>query len=528
MRFSKSFGTLLASFVVVCGSGATSCDDSGGGGGGNGGKSAYPDPDPLPALSKAPLTTDQTRQPKMMQAAGAKDPRVPADVETLLADGYGDEMVMPGEPVKHVMLDASTAPSDGPGAKMLARFVHLSDAQLADDESPQRVCGLDSPQGPTSGAFRPQEGHECKILDATVRTIDKINETLPIAAVILGGDNADNAQTNEVDWYSSILDGSKRVECDSGADNDPTPGPMNDPKDPFFAEGLKMPWYWVSGNHDVLSQGNYRLDNADLDATYVGTIAGAGTRDWSTPGGPVFSGDQVVADPARAPLVGKALLERVKSHGDGHGIDQSVVDYGRAYYTFDIPNSSVRVVVVDTAAPTGSADGLILQGDLDQKVKPALDKAVGDGKLVVVTSHHSSSQLTDGGGVFGTAHADAITSDQWRDFLGGYPNVLMHLAGHTHHHHVVPIKPMTASHSYWEMETAALADFPHQMRLIEIWDLDNGFYGVESIVFDYSVENDPIAADGRKRGIADYTSGWQKDGAGNLDERNVMLLIPKN
>jgi hypothetical protein len=66
------------------------------------------------------------------------------------------------------------------------------------------------------------------------------------------------------------------------------------------------------------------------------------------------------------------------------------------------------------------------------------------------------------------------------------------------------------------------------MRVLELWDLDNGFYGLQSIVFDYSIESDPIAADGRKRGVADFTSGWQKDGSGNADERNVMLLIPKN
>ncbi|MFO0611063.1 MAG: metallophosphoesterase [Polyangiaceae bacterium] len=523
MRRAAGLG-FRASALLLLAAGAWACDDGTTGTGGGGGKAPFPDPDPLPALTKAPLTTDVRLQPTMPQAAGGKDPRVPADLENLLSTGYGDEMTIAGEPLVSRTLDQSAAPAKGPNAKLLTRFVHLSDAQLADDESPARVCSLDSPQGATSGAFRPQEGHECNILNATVRTINKIHEAMPVTFVVLGGDNADNAQTNEVDWYSDILDGSKRVECDSGADDDPTPGPMNDNKDPFFAEGLKMPWFWVTGNHDVLNQGNFEVTT--MSDQYLGINNGAGTRDWSQPGGPIFSGDVVVADPARQPLVGKALLERVRTHKDGHGIDQAAVDYGRAFYTFDVPNSSIRFVVVDTASPTGSADGLILKGDVDQKVKPFLDQSVADGKLVIVTSHHSSSQLTDGGGFGGKAHADAITTDAWRSVLGGYPNILMHLAGHTHHHHVVPIQPMNGR-AYWEMETAALADYPHQMRLIEIWDLDNGFYGIQSIAFDYSVEGDPIAAEGRKRGVADFTSGWQKDGSGAANERNIVLLVPK-
>jgi hypothetical protein len=507
---------------------ATACGDSGGGGGGaggGGGRVPYPDPDPLPPVTNAPLTTDQRIVPTTTPAAMATlDPRNPADIEELVSEGFGDEQTTAGEPVVTETLDGSTAPAPGPNAKLLTRFVHITDTQLADDESPTRVCQFDTPQGPTDAAFRPHEASECHILNAAVRTINALNETQKLDFVLLGGDNSDNAQTNEVDWFSAILDGSKRVECDSGADDDPVAGPMNDPKDPFEADGLKVPWFWVSGNHDVLSQGNF--DVTKMTPDYVGTVNGAGTRDWSQPGGPIFSGDVVVADEARAPLIGSALLQLVKSHGDGHGITDDAIAYGRAYYTFDAPNSPIRFVVVDSTAPTGSADGLILQGDVDAKVKPFLDEAEADGKLVIVTSHHSSAQLTDGGGFGGKAHADALTPDDWRNLLGGYPNVLMHLAGHTHHHHVVQVHPMTG-HAYWEMETSALADWPFEMRMIEIWDLDNGFIGIKAIGLDYSSEGDPIVADARKRAVADYTSGWAKDGDGMASDRNVELVVPK-
>lgn len=518
MRVARLALALVWGFA--CGS-----NDTGSGGGGAGNAGPFPDPEPLPPLSAAKLTIDGRIVAAKPQAAGALNPQLPESIATLLADGFGEVTPAPGEPVVPRTLDGTTPVPPGEGAKVLARFVHLADTQLADDESPARVTIFDSPMGLTSGAFRPQEGYECRILNAAVRTINKIHEASPIDLVVLGGDNADNAQTNEVDWFTSILEGAPRVECDSGADDDPVRGPANDPKDPFFAEGLKMKWIWVTGNHDLLNQGNFVT--AKLAANYASLLADGGSRSWADPAGPVsYSGEGVIPDERRAPLDATTLLEKVKGVSDGHGIDADVVSYGRAYYTHDVAGTSLRFVVVDTASPTGSADGLILAGDVTARVRPALDKALVDGKLVIVTSHHSSNQLTDGGGYGGQIHADAVLAEEWRDLLGEYPNVLMHLAGHTHDHKVAIISP-PGGHAYWEVESAALADYPHQLRLVEVRDLANGFYGVRLVAFDYEVEGDPVAAQGRKLGVIDYTSGWQHDGSGTPADRNVELYVKK-
>jgi hypothetical protein len=63
--------------------------------------------------------------------------------------------------------------------------------------------------------------------------------------------------------------------------------------------------------------------------------------------------------------------------------------------------------------------------------------------------------------------------------------------------------------------------------LIEIRDLDNGYLGIRAIGFDYQTENDPIAEDGRRRAITDFTSGWCGDGSGTLGDRNVELYVKK-
>ncbi|NUP08790.1 MAG: hypothetical protein HOW73_22305 [Polyangiaceae bacterium] len=519
MSLSRVCSTFALS--ILLGSALGGCgDDSETGGGGAGGSS----PQQLPPLSKAPLTTEETITPRIEpDQVGYLNPRLPEDVTRLLNEGYGDYDKTEGEASTRRTLDDAAAPEPGPNAAVLTRFVHLADIQLADDESPARVVNVDSPQGLTGGAFRPQEGHECRIVNAAVRTINRINDDTPIDFVVLGGDNTDNAQSNEVDWILGILSGSELVDCDSGVDDDPTPGPNNDPKDPFVPEGLAMPYFWVSGNHDILNQGNF--PPAPKEAEYLSDYASVGTRDWSSPGGPVVLGD-MPADERRIPLSGSDLLAKVHADADGHGIPSEIISSGRAMYAADLENAPIRLIVLDTAAPSGSADGLLHQSDIDDFLIPALDGAVAAGRYVIVTSHHISGQLTDGGGFGGVAQDDAVLPDALQTVLLQYPNVLMHLAGHTHHHKVGRVVSETDGSAYWEVETAALADFPNQMRTVEIWDLDNGFLGIRLVAFDYQTENDPIAEEGRRLGFLDFTSGWQSDGRGHADERNVELYVP--
>lgn len=514
----------LALAAVACGDDAA--DGSGGSAGQGGTGGGTTEPSPLPELTAAPLTTEQTLALPAEAPGGSAeyDVRLPEDIAELIAGGYGQVSTAPGEPIITRTLDETTPPAQGPAAHLVSRFVHLADTQLADDESPARVVLLDAPRAATSGAFRPQEGHECRILNAAVRTINKIHETLPLDVVVLGGDNSDNAQTNEVDWFQAILGGSERVDCDSGIDDDPVPGPDNDPKDPFIAEGLDVPWKWVTGNHDVLNQGNFTVEFKKDD--YLLDYGGAGTRDWSQPGGPITQ-DFIAADERRAPLLRAELLAMVSADGDGHGIDQAVKDYGSAFYTFDL-GESLRVIVLDTAAAdVGGADGLLFRQDLEGFVIPSIALAREEGKYVILTSHHKSTSLADGDvfGGSGEPLPDAVLADELRAALGGFDNVLMHLAGHTHIHRVLPVLP-EGGHPYWEAESAALADFPHQMRLVEVHDMDNGFFVIRMIAFDFSTEGDPIAAEGKALGVVDYTSGWAADARGEADSRNVDLWVP--
>lgn len=475
----------------------------------------------LPPLTRAPLTTEETLTVvhPILGADLDRNPQVPEAMDQMLADGFGETAPGPGEPVLPRTLDDSPPPADGPNPKLLGRFVHLADIQLVDDESPMRFASLDIPL--FSSPWRPQEGHECHILDAAVRTINRVHEDLPLDFVVLGGDNVDNAQQNEHEWLRAVLGGGGRVECDSGKNDDPTPGPANDPKDALRPTGLVVPWLWVSGNHDVLTQGLSPVpENA---ATYVGGDAQFGTRDWSLHGGPVIKGE-VAPDPARRGVSTEELFAALMADGDGHGLTADALSRGKASYEVDFPSGALRLIVIDTATPLGGAEGVILQSDVDTFIQPALERAKADGKWVILTSHHSSNTLADG--TVSKVQPGALSLEQWQSFVGSYDHVLAHVTGHSHIHRV-HVRQQPGKRAYWEVITSALSDYPHQMRVIEVWDRDNGQLSVRAVNLDYQTEGDRVAEDGRRRAIVDLTSGWVDDASGAEKDRNVELYVAK-
>ncbi len=458
----------------------------------------------LPEPSSAPLATETSwHLSHAQEPQSGRSPNVGANRDWLKSKGFADVTMGPGIVRRDLTLDGGAAPSPGSSPVLLARFVHLADTQLADDESPTRVVSLDT-IGATGGAYRPQEAWGCNALNAAVRTINKLHASLPVNVVVLGGDNSDNAQGNEAGWFRDILDGAE-VECDSGDDDDPVAGPGNDPKDPLSSEGLKVPWLWVTGNHDTLNQGNFSI-SASIRASSVGTKAELGAIDWSKPNQPITT--TVVADSRREPMVGADLLDFISATKDGHGLAASgAKTNGKAFYAYDVPGAPVRFIVLDTTAPTGGADGLLIRADVEARVKPLLEEAEAQGKYVLLFSHHPPPSFTDGGGFAGTGQDGAMLADEWREFLAQYPHVVMHVGAHTHKFRAAAVTP-TTGHAFFETETSSLTDWPQQMRVFEIWNEGNGSLRIRATPLDFTEENDALANEFRRRSAMDFTAGW--------------------
>src|ERR1019366_8253038 len=96
------------------------------------------------------------------------------------------------------------------------------------------------------------------------------------------------------------------------------------------------------------------------------------------------------------------------------------------------------------------------------------------------------------------------------------------LVGHSDHHQVNELT-LAAGRTIWEVMTSALADYPNQFRIVEIWDEDNGWLTIRTVCVDYDNPLDPLVAEGRKLATADFTSGWGHDGRRDATHTNVVL-----
>ena len=55
------------------------------------------------------------------------------------------------------------------------------------------------------------------------------------------------------------------------------------------------------------------------------------------------------------------------------------------------------------------------------------------------------------------------------------------MVGHAHAEPRALCRAAGRSRRIWEVMTAALADYPHQFRLVEIWDDDNGWLRLRGV-----------------------------------------------
>jgi 3',5'-cyclic AMP phosphodiesterase CpdA len=459
--------------------------------------------------------------------------------EGFLTRGYGELVAKPGE--KHSVRAIGTGdvpPTPTAGAKLLTRFVHMPDWQLLDDESPSRFAGLEGAGEFQTYAARPHDAEICVLVNQAIHTVNQVHAKAPLDFVVLGGDNVDNVQKNEVDWALNILDGTGTVKCDSGSVDDPVPGPANDGKDVFTPEGLKVPWYWVMGNHDVTFNGNLTMLASDgtqdpsAVAGALGTVAAQGTRLYSGTSWKLTNGT-VVADPLRQPLMRKEMLQRVhdKTGGPGpagHGIGAAQLASGKAVHAWDA-GARIRMIAFDTAAETGGAEGLARKGDVDGLLKPLLETAKTDGKLVIVVMHHAVDHIGDGGGSFGNVQPDAMDPAAFKELLASYDNVIATVVGHTHANRIEWIPGgTTGKRGFWEIMTSAIADWPQQFRVLEVYEEATNLIRLRVTAVDVdfaSGSTATAAARGRKLCAMDWATGWGGGFTGNSNDRNVDVFV---
>jgi 3',5'-cyclic AMP phosphodiesterase CpdA len=457
---------------------------------------------------------------------GAADP----DGSTLTAtwhdpDGDGFLSRGPGERLRDRTALARAA---RPG-RTLATLAVITDAHVRDEESPARVPFLDRLGGEFSSTFRPQETLSAQVLDAAVRSIDAADPQ----AVLVTGDLIDNAQANELALARAVLDGGV-ARPNSGApgyqgvqqadDPDPAyyrpdvdpprhPGLLDAAQRPFRAAGLRAPWYPVPGNHDLLLAGELAR-TASTEAVAVGDrrlvqpdeglevprSEGALTPqlvDRVLSGGLPGRTVPIAPDPGRRELSPDEAIAGLRQ-ASGHGGSGRWMDDA-----FDV--GSVRVIALDTVRRDVGSSGVLAPAQvtwLQQQL------AAAGARRVIVVSHQPLTKVDGGQAALAALDAD--------------PHVVAALAGDSHVNRIVARHG--AAGGYWLVQTASLADYPQQTRMLRVRETAGGGTVLETWMLDTAP--DRLADTARELAYLDAQGGRPQHEAGTPLDRNARLYLP--
>ena len=492
--------------------------------------------------------------------------------------GYRTLAPGPGEAFA-VRTDAVSAT---PGGEPLLTVAHLSDLHLCDAQSPARLECVDRWADPDSplldelvevGTYRAQEPLTAHVAEAAVRSINALSG---VDLALVTGDATDNAQANELGWYTGLLEGG-RICPDSGdpsrwegvADSevsderfwhpsDPradlprerygfpsVPGLLDAVRAPFQATGLAMPWLAVHGNHDRMLQGTIPAS---------GLLAGASTgsakpialpTDWSKDAVLALLAGLESCDPAAIARLGELQMRRVTAdparrvtsrqqfvaahfgvtaRPAGHGF---VAGGTRTYYRYD--HGRVSILGLDTVNEHGGWQGSLDLAQLEW-LDGELAAADADRRYAVLASHHPLHTLiNDRTGDAGPRVLAAGVAE----VIARHPSAVLWLNGHTHH------TTVALRGGLWEVTAPSLIDFPQQTRLVSLLRSEQGTLTIDASMVDHAGSapwGGTIASltelAGLSRELAANDWQWrrfeleQHPRAGTAQSRNVRLLLP--
>ncbi|MVU77005.1 hypothetical protein GPX89_07060 [Nocardia sp. ET3-3] len=427
----------------------------------------------------------------------------------------------PGEP--HLeRADLAPGRSAGPGPR-LARFVQMTDFQIADPFSPGRLTFLHHLAGRPGWeymfpAYRPQEPLILQAVEAAVRSVREIGGIAP-DFVVTTGDSIDSAQANELTALLALLDGGTELDPNFGVTDtgwhpaqaisaefyspEPesrdvykkrgfpdVPGLLAAASRPFVTEGLGVPWLGCFGNHDCLVQGRAPL-TPEFQALVTGDRQPIALG-MEPPDDPM---ERYLADPtalSRGPsqpispradrrVIGPA--EYVRAHLDsptqppGHGFTEQNLADGTTYYCYDaVPG--LRMIVLDSTHPAGHVTGSIGARQRDwliERLAEVHSSYLGeDGvevrtgntdRVVVLASHHGLTMMNN------TTENAADDEQRYHAadleaLVHRFGNVVLWLAGHEHRNSVVAHP--RAGGGFWHVLTSGLCEWPAQTRSLEI------------------------------------------------------------
>ncbi|KNX36146.1 TIGR03767 family metallophosphoesterase [Luteipulveratus halotolerans] len=452
------------------------------------------------------------------------------------ASGYRRLTAGPGYALT-VRNDLATGKADRDDRRTpLASIVHFTDLHMIDAQSPMRFEFL---HDITGSAFRPQEALGTHGAAQLVKRVNDIKvgpfSGRPFDCVVSTGDNTDNHEDVELDWFLTAMSGGTITAStgdsthwegvQSGGDSNyynpeltvqdrykkagfPTlPGFFGRATAPHKSAGLDTPWYSVFGNHDDSIEGTLPSNFLGLDAVYTDSFKFTGFADSTSNAalqdalrtqstailnqdGTMTSGWKVTPDSRRRPFTPVEYIERHRRAAYtgpgpfGHGFDEEAAATGRGYYAFPIA-PGVTGIAMDSTNRAGFTEGSI--GDeqwrwLKKRLQAGSSTywdwgfkhthAVED-EYFVLFSHHTSASMSNI--LMDPAKPELRHAGfELLRMLHDFPNVLAWVNGHTHRNAITAQGHADPRRAFWEINTASHVDFPQQARIIDVCDNKDG------------------------------------------------------
>ncbi len=464
-----------------------------------------------PISSDVATTRDRTLVPVAPTGSGIQ----PWDVSQYEANGYGQWTYGDGADSGRLALADGYVEGSG-SVTNVARLMHffaMTDVHITDKESPAQLIymamfnsGIGANAISVYSGIMPYTTH---VLDAAMQTVNAIHQETAVDFGISLGDVCNSAGGNELRWYIDVVDG-RNINPDSGAKDDPNPGPYNDYQDIFKATGLDkgIPWYQVIGNHDQHWMGSKPIDDFLRDAytseevILLGNVLlpggmsrqdyYMGTLDGSTLFADVYGAGRfedftetprVIADSRRRPVSSQEWMSQffdTSSLPVGHGFTQDNVDRNFACYSFE-PKSNVPIKIIalddtvkkDTPGLDPNVD-IYGYGTLDKErydwLVAELEEGTANNKLMIIAAHVPIGVVPEGSPV-GWFPGSYVSEAALIAKLHEYPNLILWIAGHRHLNTITRFEspdPATPEAGFWGVETVSLREFPQQIRTFEI------------------------------------------------------------
>jgi hypothetical protein len=433
-----------------------------------------------------------------------------------------------GEP--HLLREDIAKKGKGGTRRSMLYFVHLSDVHIADEESPLRT---------EATMYEITARFSIQLLDAMMRTLNDFSKERPYDFIIFTGDSVDSSQLNEAEWFRKVVEG-EEVDPDSGADDDPVPGPYNDFNDPFLAHGLdkRVPWYVVIGNHDCLIKGTIwpsfecalisGFDPVIATSDRVCGVKGlCGAQDGSTNEIRIIpAGEYTPPDERRRILGCGGFIEKLQ----GHGFNEDNIKRGYGNYVVDV-GRVFRIIALDTICREdflcgGLSSGCLERWQFEEFLIPELERAREEKKLVILTFHHFIGSFFP---------YSPVSQEELIETISSFPNLFLLLVGHGHDNRIIP--HLTKNGGFWEIETSGLSSYPQQARIIEVVDNGDGTGSIFTTMVDHNSPDGSLSAIGREMSLREIQEAMVLSGDigrilfktsshyGNPEDRNTELIF---